>query len=61
MPTNTRLQCFKIPYSNRGEARKALIVLKRNDSRPNLQIYRCPFCPNFHLGHGKTSFKGSIV
>ncbi|MHB9861906.1 hypothetical protein [Streptomyces sp. YIM S03343] len=41
----------KVPYETRGDAKRALKWLRRQPGRRHLQVYKCRYCPCFHIGN----------
>lgn len=57
-PRNIQRTCYdKQSYKRKSYARQVLGILRqrRITSRPNLHldIYKCPYCGDFHIGHDK--------
>jgi len=47
---------FKVKYHSESHAKYSLRDMEQNGaiaSNEKMNVYRCPFCNNFHIGHKK--------
>lgn len=44
-------KCFKIQHQTREAAFDHLVKMELEHGERGLEVYRCPFCKTFHIGH----------